>query len=69
MNIHDDNNNKKKVTIIPMLLFVERTFRYETEASFLVLPPHQHHEIMKLDSSKDQYHVLPQAFLFWVIDH
>jgi hypothetical protein len=52
-----------------MLMFVERTFCYETEASFLVLPPHQHHEIMKLDSSKDQYHVLPQAFLFWVIDH
>jgi hypothetical protein len=57
----------KKVTIMSML-FV-RTFRYETEASFLVLPPHQHHEIMKLDSSKDQHHVLPQAFLFWVIDH
>jgi hypothetical protein len=28
----------KKVTIMSML-FVERTFRYETEANFLVLPP------------------------------
>jgi hypothetical protein len=30
----------EKVTIMSML-FVERIFQYETEANFLVLPPHQ----------------------------